>query len=389
MRALGHSTETLDLNFLMADLLEEQRIPASTAAKGMANRAFNNPKGPKKNQNNQNNKKGSNSKNSPKKDDSKPTYGGNGSQKGQKKKRKPFSNQTEGYTCIIGSYNIDSGRFSNDSSSSSNSSSESDFDELLPISYRSREVWPKKPPKEGSKTKQSPCKDRNCNHQLPRDVLLYDTGSTDYIINERKWFTEDYKPNKGELGPLATGGGPIVPKGKGTAVFRVKVSENPEKYQTLTLRNALYFPFIDVNLFSGIKHYKAGGYLEKETLKSAKGTTIGLLNFQKSGFFLQLEGLPLPKLYLTSYSHIARPSAQPTNPSRIVVELPTKSENWKDSFSRFEELEEPTVGPNSGSTTIGPARKGSRGKPEVDKRPRSSGEPLGLGAPGKRAIEPV
>ena len=42
------------------------------------------------------------------------------------------------------------------------------------------------------------------------DVLLYDIGSTDYIINDRKWFVE-FNSNKGKLPVLTTGGGPVTP----------------------------------------------------------------------------------------------------------------------------------------------------------------------------------
>ena len=42
------------------------------------------------------------------------------------------------------------------------------------------------------------------------NALLYDTGSTDYIINDRKWFIE-FDSNKGKLPVLITGGGPITP----------------------------------------------------------------------------------------------------------------------------------------------------------------------------------
>ena len=42
------------------------------------------------------------------------------------------------------------------------------------------------------------------------DVLLYDTGSTDYIINDWKWFVE-FDFDKGKLPVLIIGGGPVTP----------------------------------------------------------------------------------------------------------------------------------------------------------------------------------
>jgi hypothetical protein len=47
LRILGQGIENLNLNFLIADLLEEYRIPASTVSKGMANRTYGENKGAK------------------------------------------------------------------------------------------------------------------------------------------------------------------------------------------------------------------------------------------------------------------------------------------------------------------------------------------------------
>jgi hypothetical protein len=47
LRIVGQGIENLNLNFLIADLLEEHRIPASTASKGMANRTYGENKGAK------------------------------------------------------------------------------------------------------------------------------------------------------------------------------------------------------------------------------------------------------------------------------------------------------------------------------------------------------
>ena len=66
------------------------------------------------------------------------------------------------------------------------------------------------------------------------DVLLYDIGSTDNIINDRKWFVE-FNFNKGKLPVLITGGGLVTPEGRGKALFKVKVKPNKGYYITLTL----------------------------------------------------------------------------------------------------------------------------------------------------------
>ena len=66
------------------------------------------------------------------------------------------------------------------------------------------------------------------------EALLYDTGSTDYIINDCKWFVE-FDSDKGKLPVLTTGGGPVMPQSRGKALFRVKVEPNKGYYITLTL----------------------------------------------------------------------------------------------------------------------------------------------------------
>jgi len=68
------------------------------------------------------------------------------------------------------------------------------------------------------------------------------------------------------LRTLKTGGGPVILKGSDTAVFNVLSHVNPLKYCEVVFEDVLYFLDIDVNLFSGLKHYKSGGYLEKNRL---------------------------------------------------------------------------------------------------------------------------
>ena len=91
-----------------------------------------------------------------------------------------------------------------------NTSLEGEFDsdsdssvELDPFFYKNRVNCLKK----SGKTKgKKACK------YYKFDVLLYDTGSTDYIINNRKWFVE-FDSDKGESQVLITGGGPVTPLG--------------------------------------------------------------------------------------------------------------------------------------------------------------------------------
>ncbi len=71
---------------------------------------------------------------------------------------------------------------------------------------------------------------------------------------------DDYVLNRGQLKILKTGGSLVTSKGSGTAVFIVLSQINPPKYYEVVFEDTLYFLDIDVNLFSGLKHYKSGGY---------------------------------------------------------------------------------------------------------------------------------
>ena len=100
----------------------------------------------------------------------------------------------------MGSYSLklnnsnSKGEFNSDSNS--DSSVESD-----PFFHKNKANRPKK----SGKTKgKKACK----YHKF--DALLYDTRSTDHIINNRKWFVE-FNSNKGKLPVLTTGGDPITP----------------------------------------------------------------------------------------------------------------------------------------------------------------------------------
>ena len=79
------------------------------------------------------------------------------------------------------------------------------------------------------------------------NALLFNTGSTDHIINNRKWFVEFYF-NKGKLLVLITGGGPVTPQIQGKAFFKVEAKPNKGYYITLTLQNVLYLLNFNINI---------------------------------------------------------------------------------------------------------------------------------------------
>jgi hypothetical protein len=73
----------------------------------------------------------------------------------------------------------------------------------------------------------------------------------------------------GDFWYLQIGGGRVYPLGRGDAVFQVVSPENPAKTKRLVLKEALFVPFMDISIFSGLRHYNAGGYLSRKTLYKA------------------------------------------------------------------------------------------------------------------------
>ena len=124
----------------------------------------------------------------------------------------------------MGSYLLELNNSSLEGEFNSDSNSDSSV-ELDPFFYENRVNRLKK----SGKTKGK----KACKHHK-FDALLYDTGSTDYIINDRKWCVE-FDFDKGKLPVLITGGGPVTPQGRGKAFFRVKAELNKGYYITLTL----------------------------------------------------------------------------------------------------------------------------------------------------------
>ena len=98
------------------------------------------------------------------------------------------------------------------------------------------------------------------------DLLLYNISIIDHIINNKKWFKDNYTFNKDQLKTLKTGRDFVILKGNSTAVFIVLFYMNLLKYCKIVFEDVLYLLDINVNLFSGLKHYKSGDYLEKNRL---------------------------------------------------------------------------------------------------------------------------
>ncbi|KAK2074641.1 hypothetical protein P8C59_008835 [Phyllachora maydis] len=324
-RMLGLTASSLNIEYLIADILEESRNPATEAyrAAHVANSSNSTP-----NLNSNPSKKGKNKK------------------KGKKKASYNIEGQNysaksaEQASFMLGSYNlaVEEEEEESDSSSNSNSSSDSDTQlaQLLALKgYKKRKDFKGKGLKTSSNNK-AKYKD-NKPRRRPRDPALY---------NKRP----------------------------------------PPTYTKLVLDNVLYLPNIDINIVSGVRHYDSGGCLIKETLYGGDRRCIAVLDFKKSGFFLDVKGSSKPILHanfafplgLTSYN--TTKSIEPQR-NKIVVEIPSNSIRKEDYRPIIEdaivsEAIEPNKrykrrnSPAKGTTLegVGPSLRG--------KRPRRPVEPL-------------
>ncbi|KAK2067465.1 hypothetical protein P8C59_001204 [Phyllachora maydis] len=316
----------LNIEYLMADILEESRNPAIEAYRAayVANSSNSTP-----NSNSNPSKKGKNKKKGKKK----ASY----NVKGQNYSAK----SAEQASFMLGSYNLAVEEEEEESNSSSNSSSSSDSDtqlaQLLALKgYKKRKDLKGKGLKTSSNNK-AKYKD-NKPGRRPRDPAfynswLYDTGSTDHISNSKERFTT-FMPNKGQLRPINTGNGPVSPASIGSIILEVLSRKAPPTYTKLVLDNVLYLPSIDINIVSRVRHYDSGGCLIKETLYGGDRRCIAVLDFKKSGFFLDVKGSSKPILYanfafplgLSSYT---TKSIEPQR-NKIVVEIPSNSIRKED-----------------------------------------------------------
>ncbi|KAK2070712.1 hypothetical protein P8C59_005187 [Phyllachora maydis] len=224
-RMLGLTASSLNIEYLMADILEESRNPAIEAYR-VAHIA--------------------NSSNSTPNSNSNPSKKGKNKKKGKKKASYNVEGQNysaksaEQASFILGSYNL-AIEEEEESDSSSNSR------------YKKHKDFKGKGLKTSSNNK-AKYKD-NKPRRRPRDPALYnswlyDTGSTDHISNSKERFTT-FTPNIGQLRPINTGNGPVSPAGIGSIILEVLSRKAPPTYTKLVLDNVLYLPNININIVSG------------------------------------------------------------------------------------------------------------------------------------------
>ncbi|KAK2069085.1 hypothetical protein P8C59_003692 [Phyllachora maydis] len=274
-----------------------------------------------------------------------PSKKGKNKKKGKKKASYNIKGQNysaksaEQASFMLGSYNL-AIEEEEESDSSSNSSSSSDSNtqlaQLLALKgYKKRKDFKGK----GLKTSSNKAKYKdNKPRRRPRDPALYNswlynTGSTDHISNSKERFTT-LTPNTGQLRPINTGNGPVSPAGIGSIRLEVLSRKAPPTYTKLVLDNVLYLPNIDINIISRVRHYDSGGCLLKETLYGGDRRYIAVLDFKKSGFFLDVKGSSKPILHANFAFPLGLSSYTTRNiePQRnkIVVEIPSNSIRKED-----------------------------------------------------------
>ncbi|KAK2073372.1 hypothetical protein P8C59_007660 [Phyllachora maydis] len=291
---------SLNIEYLMADILEESRNPAIEAYRApyVANSSNSTP-----NSNSNPSKKGKNKKKGKKK----ASY----NVKGQNYSAK----SAEQASFILGSYNLAIEEEEEESDSSSNSSSSSDSDtqlaQLLALKgYKKHKDFKGEGLKTSSNNK-AKYKD-NKPRRRPRDPALYNS----------------------QLRPINTGNSPVSPASIGSITLEVLSRKAPPTYTKLVLDNVLYLPNIDINIVSRVRHYNSGGCLIKETLYRDDRRYIAILDFKKLGFFLDVKGSSKPILHanfafplgLSSYT---TKSIEPQC-NKIVVEIPSNSIRKED-----------------------------------------------------------
>ncbi|KAK2067683.1 hypothetical protein P8C59_001397 [Phyllachora maydis] len=237
-RMLGLTASSLNIEYLMANILEESRNPAIEAYRAayIANSSNSTP-----NSNSNPSKKGKNKKKGKKK----ASY----NIKGQNYNAK----SAEQASFILGSYNLaieEEEESDSSSNSSSSSNSNTQLAQLLALKgYKKRKDFKGK----GLKTSSNKAKYKdNQPRRRPRDPALYnswlyDTGSTDHISNSKERFTT-FTPNTGQLRPINTGNSPVSPASIGSITLEVLSRKAPPTYTKLVLDNVLYLPNIDINI---------------------------------------------------------------------------------------------------------------------------------------------
>ncbi len=188
MRAIRASVTALNLEFLMADILEEQRNPASTTSKRTyvhkANWTLRDPTRQSKGFKRIENSRLFNRRRRPDKGSNYNTFFKNDDDEAFKDVETELESDLDfklkSFTYIIKNFDLDNSKSSCFIGSLNFNNSVEDFEiegGYFAVFNKSKKLLK-----------------RSSNRP---DLLLYDIGTTDHIVNDKKWFRDDYILNKG------------------------------------------------------------------------------------------------------------------------------------------------------------------------------------------------
>ena len=106
------------------------------------------------------------------------------------------------------------------------------------------------------------------------DRWLPDTGASSHIANSLDKF--DYYEEVPNLPLITTANGPAQPRGLGTVTLHCKLSNVEDNL--FELKNVLYLPECPINLFSGDKLLKVGGYMRDGKMFGPDGIEFATYN---------------------------------------------------------------------------------------------------------------
>ncbi|RKK10688.1 hypothetical protein BFJ65_g14683 [Fusarium oxysporum f. sp. cepae] len=113
---------------------------------------------------------------------------------------------------------------------------------------------------------------------------LFDTGSSVHICNDQSLFTE-LQPATRTV--LVTGGGKVYPSGRGTV--KICFINKWGDQVSVNLKDTLFIPEFPVNVMSGLRLYKNGGWIDGNDIYDPTGDVFGLLRIGRDGLYVNTE----------------------------------------------------------------------------------------------------
>ncbi|KAK7588344.1 hypothetical protein V3481_007371 [Fusarium oxysporum f. sp. vasinfectum] len=113
---------------------------------------------------------------------------------------------------------------------------------------------------------------------------LFDTGSSVHICNDQSLFTE-LQPATRTV--LVTGGGKVYPSGRGTV--KICFINKWGDQVPVNLKDTLFIPEFPVNVMSGLRLYKNGGWIDGNDMYDPTGDVFGLLRIGRDGLYVNTE----------------------------------------------------------------------------------------------------